>query len=148
VKQFPWLLSSHAWQSNMQQLTEKLAKLFCMATRFVSRRNASAWVQSTGRATHQADNIHGRFLKRAGQAGDIPITATGLSSIKSGHLIQNVDVFSSAGEKAQRQLGPSKPISSNPKKVTNMNGYAARPRWSMTGKQCLRTSKVRAAAVR
>src|SRR6266436_6623524 len=43
--------------------------------------------------------------------------------------------FSSAGEKAQRQLWTVKANGSNPKKVTNLNGYAARPRWSHDGKQ-------------
>ncbi len=44
-------------------------------------------------------------------------------------------VFSSAGEKEQRQLWMVNADGSNPKKITNLNGYAARPRWSHDGKQ-------------
>src|SRR5206468_588960 len=44
-------------------------------------------------------------------------------------------VFSGAGEGAQRQLWSVKADGSDPKKLTNLNGYAARPRWSHDGKQ-------------
>jgi Tol biopolymer transport system component len=44
-------------------------------------------------------------------------------------------VFSSAGEKEQRQLWMVNADGSGPKKITNLNGYAARPRWSHDGKQ-------------
>jgi len=44
-------------------------------------------------------------------------------------------VFSSAGDKEQRQLWIVNADGSNPKKITNLNGYAARPRWSHDGKQ-------------
>jgi dipeptidyl aminopeptidase/acylaminoacyl peptidase len=44
-------------------------------------------------------------------------------------------VFSSGGEKEQRQLWMVNADGSGPKKITNLNGYAARPRWSHDGKQ-------------
>src|SRR6202030_2301737 len=44
-------------------------------------------------------------------------------------------VFSSAGEKDQRQLWTVNADGSNPQKLTHLKGYAARPRWSHDGKQ-------------
>src|SRR5437667_12459399 len=44
-------------------------------------------------------------------------------------------VFSSTGEKEQRQLWLVNADGSNPKKITDLKGYAARPRWSHDGKQ-------------
>src|SRR6184192_3696575 len=43
-------------------------------------------------------------------------------------------VFSSGGEKEQRQLWLVNADGSGPKKTTDLNGYAARPRWSHDGK--------------
>ncbi|PYJ75573.1 MAG: S9 family peptidase, partial [Verrucomicrobia bacterium] len=43
--------------------------------------------------------------------------------------------FSSGSEKEQRQLWTVNANGSKPKKITNLNGYAARPRWSHDGKQ-------------
>jgi len=43
--------------------------------------------------------------------------------------------FSSAGETEQRQLWTVNADGSNPKTVTHLKGYAARPRWSHDGKQ-------------
>jgi Tol biopolymer transport system component len=43
--------------------------------------------------------------------------------------------FSSAGERDQRQLWTVKSDASGAKKISNLNGYAARPRWSHDGKQ-------------
>ena len=43
--------------------------------------------------------------------------------------------FSSAGERDQRQLWTVKSDASDAKKITKLNGYAARPRWSHDGKQ-------------
>src|SRR5207244_2007585 len=44
-------------------------------------------------------------------------------------------VFSSGGEKEQRQRWMTNADGSSPKKITKLNGYAARPRWSHDGKQ-------------
>ncbi|MFL6504920.1 MAG: alpha/beta fold hydrolase, partial [Candidatus Udaeobacter sp.] len=43
--------------------------------------------------------------------------------------------FSSTGERGQRQLWTVRSDASDPKKITNLTGYAARPRWSHDGKQ-------------
>src|SRR5205814_6777670 len=42
--------------------------------------------------------------------------------------------FSNAGEKDEVQLWTVNADGSNPKKLTNLKGYAARPRWSHDGK--------------
>src|SRR4029077_5265328 len=44
-------------------------------------------------------------------------------------------VFSGAGEGTQRQLWRVKADGSDPKNLTNLNGYAARPRCSHDGEQ-------------
>src|SRR5205809_617148 len=43
--------------------------------------------------------------------------------------------FSSGGETEQRQLWTANADGSDPKKITRLNGYAVRPRWSHDGKQ-------------
>ncbi len=44
-------------------------------------------------------------------------------------------VLSTAGEKDQKQLWTVNADGSDPKKLTKLAGYAARPRWSRDGKQ-------------
>src|SRR5213078_4683060 len=48
---------------------------------------------------------------------------------------ETLAVFSSPGETEQRQLWTVKADGSDAKKITNLKGYAARPRWSHDGKQ-------------
>src|SRR5437588_2853725 len=48
---------------------------------------------------------------------------------------KTVALLSTAGEKEQRQLWSVNADGSNPRKLSQLKGYAARPRWSRDGKQ-------------
>src|SRR5207248_11326302 len=48
---------------------------------------------------------------------------------------KTVALLSTAGEKEQRQLWSVNADGSNPRKLSQLKGYAARPRWSHDGKQ-------------
>ena len=48
---------------------------------------------------------------------------------------KTVAVFSDEGQKGQNQLWTVSADGSNPKKLTSLKGYAARPHWSHDGKQ-------------
>jgi len=95
-----------------------------------------AWVQSTAATTTKQIYIRGT----SGNA------AATMVNIESGGERTDSDpawspdsktlaFFSSGGEKEQRQLWTVNANGSKPKKITNLNGYAARPRWSHDGKQ-------------
>src|SRR5207249_8542984 len=50
-------------------------------------------------------------------------------------------LFSDAGEKDQKQLWTLNADGSNPKKLTHVKGYAARPRWSHDGRRIARSEE-------
>ncbi len=65
-----------------------------------------------------------------------PLPARGLISILLGRPdSETLAFFSSGGENEQRQLWTVNVDGSDPKKITSLNGYAARPRWSHDGKR-------------
>src|SRR6266404_6272787 len=122
---------------NMQQLTEKLGKTVLYGDVALSPdATRIAWVQSTAATTSRLTHIREISGKAPAKLVDIPITGdrTDFDPAWSPDS-KMLTFFSSAGEKAQRQLWTVKADGSNPKKVTNLNGYAARPRWSHDGKQ-------------
>jgi dipeptidyl aminopeptidase/acylaminoacyl peptidase len=94
-----------------------------------------AWVQSTAAATAKQTYVCGTS-GNAAMMIEIPITGERTDSDPAWSPdSKTLAVFSSAGAKEQRQLWTVSADGSNPKKVTNLNGYAARPRWSHDGKQ-------------
>src|SRR6266404_4361108 len=122
---------------NMQQLTEKLGKTVLYGDVALSPdATRIAWVQSTAATTSRLTHIREISGNAPAKLVDIPITGdrTDFDPAWSPDS-KMLTFFSSAGEKAQRQLWTVKADGSNPKKVTNLNGYAARPRWSHDGKQ-------------
>src|SRR5213082_1295946 len=122
---------------NMQQLTEKLGKTVLYGDVALSPdATRIAWVQSTAATTSRLTHIREISGNAPAKLVDIPITGdrTDFDPAWSPDA-KMLTFFSSAGEKAQRQLWTVKADGSNPKKVTNLNGYAARPRWSYDGKQ-------------
>ena len=122
---------------NMQQLTEKLGKTVLYGDLALSPDATHiAWVQSTAATTSRQTHIREISGNAPAKLVDIPITGdrTDFDPAWSPDA-KMLTFFSSAGEKAQRQLWTVKADGSNPKKVTNLNGYAARPRWSHDGKQ-------------
>src|SRR4030095_13285738 len=121
----------------MQQLTEQLGKTVLYGDIALSPDGThAAWVQSTAASTLK----HTCIRETSGDAPVIPV------KISSGSKRTDLDpawapdsktlaVFSSADEGGQHQLWIVKADGSDPKKITNLNGYAARPRWSHDGKQ-------------
>ncbi len=96
-----------------------------------------AWVQSTAASTSKQTYIRGTSEGSPATLAKIPAAAgerTDFDPVWSSDS-KTLAVFSSAGEKAQRQLWLVNADGSNPKKITDLKGYAARPRWSHNGKQ-------------
>jgi dipeptidyl aminopeptidase/acylaminoacyl peptidase len=121
----------------MQQLTEQLGKTVLYSDVALSPDGTHvAWVQSTAAATSRQTYISGTSANARAAMVRIPTTGerTDFDPVWSPDS-KTLAVFSSAGEKEQRQLWMVNADGSNPKKITNLNGYAARPRWSHDGKQ-------------
>jgi Tol biopolymer transport system component len=130
---FPMTLTAQT----MQQLTEQLGKTVLYGDIALSPESTRvAWVQSTAAST-----LKQTYLRET--SGNAPATLVKIPI--SGERTdfdpawapdsKALAVFSSAGEGEQRQLWVVKADGSNPKKIMNLNGYAARPRWSHDGKQ-------------
>src|ERR1700704_5229516 len=129
---FPALLTAQ----NMQ-LTEQLGKTVLYDDIALSPDGTHvAWVQSTAATTSKQTYVRGA-------SGD-----TSATMVKIGGAGERTDsdpawspdsktlaVFSTAGEKDQKQLWIVSADGSDPKKLTSLSGYAARPRWSRDGKQ-------------
>jgi len=121
----------------MQQLTEQLGKTVLYGDIALSSDGKQvAWVQSTAASTPKqtfvretSGNVPAILIKIpiSGERTDFdPAWAPDSKTLA---------VFSGAGEGAQRQLWSVKAGGSDTKRLTNLNGYAARPRWSHDGKQ-------------
>src|SRR5256886_10817625 len=121
----------------MQQLTEQLGKTVLYGDIALSPDGEQvAWVQSTAASTSKQT-----FVRET--SGNVPAILIKIPI--SGERTEfdpawapdskTLAVFSGAGEGAQRQLWSVKADGSDTKRLTNLNGYAARPRWSHDGKQ-------------
>jgi len=122
---------------NMQQLTEKLGKTVLYGDLALSPDATHiAWVQSTAATTSRQTHIREISGNAPAKLVDIPITGdrTDFDPAWSPDS-KTLTFFSGAGEKAQRQLWTVKADGSDPRKITNLNGFAAHPRWSHDGKQ-------------
>src|SRR6266581_4505236 len=122
---------------NMQQLTEKLGKTVLYGDVALSPDATHiAWVQSTAATTSRQTHIREISGNAPAKLVDIPITGdrTDFDPAWSPDS-KTLTFFSGAGEKAQRQLWTVKADGSDPRKITNLNGFAAHPRWSHDGKQ-------------
>jgi dipeptidyl aminopeptidase/acylaminoacyl peptidase len=119
------------------QLTQQLGKTVLYGDIALSPdRSHVAWVQSTAatplnqtkiQATSGNSSAAAVKLEAAGERIDTePVWSPDSKTLA---------VFSSAGEKEQRQLWSVNADGSNPRKLTQLKGYAARPRWSHDGKQ-------------
>ena len=130
---FPMALTAQS----MEHLTEQLGKTILYSDVALSPDGAHvAWVQSTAAATSTQTYISATSGNTRAVMVKIPITGerTDFDPVWSPDS-KTLAVFSSAGEKEQRQLWMVNADDSGPKKITNLNGYAARPRWSHDGKQ-------------
>jgi acylaminoacyl-peptidase len=121
----------------MQQLTEQLGKTVLYGDVALSPDGTHvAWVQSTAASTLKQTYVCETSGNAAAASVKIPIGGERTDfdpawSPDSKTLV----VFSSAGEGEQRQLWSFKADGADPKKITNLKGYAARPRWSHDGRQ-------------
>ena len=121
----------------MQQLTEQLGKTVLYGDIALSPDGTHvAWVQSTAatmlKQTHISEtsgNARAAMVEIPG-----PVERTDFDSAWSPDS-KMLALFSSAGDKEQRQLWVVNADGSSPKKITNLSGYAARPRWSHDGKR-------------
>src|SRR2546430_3028000 len=128
---FPMALTAQ----NMQ-LTEQLGKTVLYDDIALSPDGAHvAWVQSTAAATTNQTHI----LGTSGDVAAVPVNLASGGERRDSDPAWSPDsktlaFFSNAGEKDQVQLWTVNADGSNPKKLTNLKGYAARPRWSHDGK--------------
>ena len=121
----------------MQQLTEKLGKTVLYGDLALSPDATHiAWVQSTAATPSRQTHIREISGDAPAKLVDIPITGdrTDFDPAWSPDS-KTLAFFSSEGERAQRQLWTVKADGSDPKKLTNLNGYATLPRWSHNRKQ-------------
>src|SRR5438552_9924559 len=119
------------------QLTEQLGKTVLYGDIALSPNGTHvAWVQSTAATTSKQTYVRGT-------SGNAPATMVNI-----GTTVERTDsdpawspdsktlaLFSAASEKDQKQLWLINAAGSDPKKLTNLAGYAARPRWSRDGKE-------------
>src|SRR5437879_10307071 len=129
---FPTLLTAET-----MQLTERLGKTVLYDVVALSPDGTHvAWVQSTASTTLKQTYIR----ETSGSAPAARVNIEGAGERTDSNPAWSPDskalaVFSSAGEKDQKQLWTVSADGSDPKKLTNLKGYAARPRWSRDGKQ-------------
>jgi dipeptidyl aminopeptidase/acylaminoacyl peptidase len=130
---FPMTLTAQT----MQQLTEQLGKTVLYGDVALSPDGTHvAWVQSTAASTSKQTYIGETSGNAPATLVKIPISGekTDFDPAWSPDS-KTLAVFSSADEGAQRELWIVKTDGPDPKKLTNLKGYAARPRWSHDGKQ-------------
>src|SRR5438477_699073 len=121
----------------MQQLTEQLGKTVLYGDIALSPDGKHvAWVQSTAASTLKQTYVRATSESASAALIEIPIGSerTDFDPAWSPDS-KTLAVFSSAAKKEQRQLWLVNADGSGPKKITKLNGYAARPRWSHDGKQ-------------
>ena len=121
----------------MQQLTEQLGKTVLYGDVALSPDGAHvAWVQSTAASTSKQTYVRATSENASAALIEIPIGSerTDFDPAWSPDS-KTLAIFSSGGNKEQRQLWLLNADGSGPKKITDLNGYAARPRWSHDGKQ-------------
>ena len=130
---FPMALTAQT----VQQLTEQLAKTVLYGDLALSPDGAHvAWVQSTAASTSKQTYVRGTSESTPATLVKISITGERTDSDPAWSPdSKTLAFFSSAGEKEQRQLWIVDADGSDPKKITDLKGYAARPHWSHDGKQ-------------
>jgi acylaminoacyl-peptidase len=130
---FPMALTAQT----MQQLTEQLGKTVLYGDLALSPDGTHvAWVQSTAASTSKQTYVRETSRNASATLVKIPIgdERTDFDPAWAPDS-KTLAVFSSADEGKQRQLWSVNADGSDPKKLTSLNGYAARPRWSHNGKR-------------
>src|SRR6184192_2601386 len=129
---FPTLLTAQS-----MQLTEQLGKTVLYGDVALSPDGTHvAWVQSTAATTSKQTYIRETSGNASAKLVKLPITGERTDfDLAWSPDSKTLAFFSSAGERDQRQLWNVMSDASDAKKITKLNGYAARPRWSHDGKQ-------------
>jgi len=131
---FPSLLTAQS-----MHLTEQLGKTVLYGDIALSPDGTRvAWVQSTAATTSKQTYI--RAVSGNAPATMVNLGSDGYAQRTDSHPAWSPDsktlaLFSAADGKDQNQLWTVSADGSNPKKLTNLTGYAARPRWARDGKQ-------------
>jgi len=119
------------------QLTDQLGKTVLYGDIALSRDGTNVvWVQSTAATTSKYTHIQ----RTSGNAPAVMVN-TGTTGERTDSDpawspdSKTLAVLSTSGEKDQKQLWTVNADGSDPKKLTKLAGYAARPRWSRDGKQ-------------
>jgi dipeptidyl aminopeptidase/acylaminoacyl peptidase len=130
---FPMALTAQS----MQQLTEQLGKTVLYGDVALSPDGTHvAWVQSAAASTSKQTYVRETSGNMSATLVKIPIGGERTDFDPAwAPDSKTLAVFSSADEGEQRQLWSVNADGSDPKKLTSLNGYAARPRWSHNGKQ-------------
>jgi dipeptidyl aminopeptidase/acylaminoacyl peptidase len=129
---FPALLTAQT-----MDLTKQLGKTVLYGDVALSPDGKNvAWVQSTAATTSKQTYVR----PAAGDASAVKIDITGGNERIDADPVWSPDsktlaFFSTAGSKDQRQLWAANSDGSSPKQLSQLNGYAARPRWSHDGRQ-------------
>src|SRR6188472_4685459 len=122
---------------NLQQLTEQLGKTALYGDLAPSPDGAHlSWVQSTAATTSKQTYV--REISGNTPAKPLKLSLTDDRTDYDPAWSpdsKTLAFFASAGKKNQRQLWTVNANGTGAKKITNLNGYAARPRWSHDGKQ-------------
>jgi dipeptidyl aminopeptidase/acylaminoacyl peptidase len=127
----------------MQQLTEQLGKTVLYGDIALSPDAAHlAWVQSTAATILKQTYIRDTSGNAPAQPVTLQVTNERTDfdpawspDSKTLAFFSTAPKFSSAIKNDQRQLWTVNADGSGAKKITKLNGYAARPRWSHDGKQ-------------
>ena len=130
---FPMTLTAQT----MQQLTEQLGKTVLYGDVALSPDGTNvAWVQSTAASTSKQTYVRETSGNGSAVLVKIPISGERADFDPAWSPdSKTLAVFSSTGKGEQRQLWTVKADGSEPKRITDLKGYAARPRWSHDGKQ-------------
>jgi dipeptidyl aminopeptidase/acylaminoacyl peptidase len=132
-----FLLPMTLTAQNLQQLTEHLGKTVLYGDLALSPAATHlAWVQSTAATISKQTYIRDISGNAPAKVVNLPITGerTDFDPAWSPNS-KTLAFFSSTGKNTQRQLWLANANASGAKKITDLSGYAARPRWSHDGKQ-------------
>src|SRR5260370_2042551 len=129
---FPVLLTAQS-----MQLTEQLGKTVLYGDIALSPDGTHvAWVQSTAATTSKQTYVRGTSGSPPAAMVNIAHTGERTDFDPAWSLdSKTLAFFSAAGEKDKRHLWTVNADGSNPKKITHLKGFAARPRWSHNGNQ-------------
>jgi dipeptidyl aminopeptidase/acylaminoacyl peptidase len=130
---FPMTLTAQT----MQQLTEQLGKTVLYGDVALSPDSTHvAWIQSTAASTSKQTCVRQTSGNQPATLVKIPISGERDDSDPAWSPdSKTLAFFSSPGQGQQRQLWKVKADGADPKKITDLQGYAARPRWSHDGEQ-------------